>query len=543
MSREDLLRNEGRGLALLGVLAAEGADEVLLRLAFLRRVYARATSPQVDFDVVVDLLEDHELALTDDEAVATLVASGMLEARGGTLLLADPVVPKGWSSLVGDSVGEQEISGTDLVAAIVETRAADLHEAGFGPVFRGIDQTTRWGIVIAKATPEELDGVPCFWDYDETGYRPFNLDPASVTTSDALRLVVERHRVGASLPVITDDDRASIARLWTKLLDLQRSDMAWTTGSFSVAGEDDDFVGAFDPTRPELGPCPTVDATGGAVVALASILDSSAAVGADDLVRRSGDALRRAVDFLLRSQLPGGGWPLFRYENDAFPMVERDVSSWYAVEALAAVNPSHGSDESVEAGIAHALERFVDLAETSVEYATGACAWKPDFVTAFASESGRLQATATVCMSLDAATRRHPELRSRTSPLLEGGFRYIAEAWEPDPQAIATINFRVPTWDGPAATRFPWEWPLDALIVQMLSLSPQRWDNQLETRVSRAVAGFLETEVNGHWDDFLMKREGNDRAVVGSTIFYHSAMLAFARHEVDTARRFVGVAS
>lgn len=57
--------------------------------------------------------------------------------------------------------------------------------------------------------------------------------------------------------------------------------------------------------------------------------------------------------------------------------------------------------------------------------------------------------------------------------------------------------------------------------------------------MGRAVAGSLDTEVNGHWDDFLMKREGNDRAVVGSTIFYHSAMLAFVRHEAAEARRFV----
>ncbi len=487
MSRDGLLRDESRGVALLGVLGAEHADEVLIRLAFLRHVYWPAPSPEVHINTIIDLLEDHELALTDDEAVATLVASGLIQPANGAFRLADPVLPGVSSTIDGASLGRSRISREDLIAAIFEARSPTSLEAGLGPILRSIDRTSRWGIAIAKATPAELDGVPCFWDYDESGYRPFNRDPASVTTSDALRLIVERRRIGADLPTLSEDDRASIRRLWTKLLDLQRSDSPWTDGSFSVAGEDDDFVGAYDPTQPDKGPCPTVDATGGAIVALACVIDSTASTSADRLAARSRQALVRGTRFLLRTQLPGGGWPLFRYENDAFPMVERDVSSWYAIEALATVALDA---EPLAEEVLRAVERFVALAERTIERSARAYFWKPDFVTAFSSESGRLQATATVCMSLDAVGDRWPELRQRTNPLIEGAIRYVTETWDPNPDAIATIDFRVPTWDGPATTRFPWEWPLDALVVQMLGRGESigttrlrsKWDVRLPAR-------------------------------------------------------------
>ena len=91
--------------------------------------------------------------------------------------------------------------------------------------------------------------------------------------------------------------------------------------------------------------------------------------------------------------------------------------------------------------------------------------------------AGERRTTAMVVLSLSAARAAWPDLADRVDPLRRSAARMAAERWSPNPQALAIVDFRVATWDGPAATRLPWEWPLDPLVVQMLSDIEEAWDD------------------------------------------------------------------
>jgi hypothetical protein len=543
VSRESLLRDERKWIALALALNSDYLDEALLKIAFARNFYlSAAPGATIGLDAVVDILEDESLGLSDEAAVSALESSGLLARDGDALLMPDVVTPT--DPIQSEIAAPLEISRDEIGRLLSE--ADSVMAAPADALIASLDRTTRWGMNIAALVPEDLDGVPCFWDYDDRGYSPFNLDPASVTTSDALRLIVERVRVGGQLPSAGVEEREAACALWARLLRLSRSDSEWNKGSFSVAGEDDDFVGAFDPARPELGPCPTVDATGGAVIALCAALGTDLADqgGAGELVDPSRDAVREEVDFLLRCQLPSGGWPIYRYQDDAHPMVERDVSTWYAVEALAEARMAGLLDPDVGERSRLALGAMLDLAERSAVRSGATVAWAPDFFTPYPNDRQQIQATATISLALGAVARGWPEFQDRIADLRRGASLLVADRWSPDPDALAVVDFRVPTWDGPAATRFPWEWPLDALAVQMLADIEEPWSEALSLKLARAVSGFLSTEINGHWNDLLMKREsGKDRAVVGSTIFFHSAILAYVRRQASLTAEFFAPAS
>jgi hypothetical protein len=540
VSRSALLRQERRLLALVASLDGEYLDAVLLKVAFLRRIYlSMPLGTVITMSDVVDILEDEDLGLSDEAAIEILERSGLIAAGEGGWSLREEVLP------VHPLVAEAEQGGLTLtreeIVGLLADGGGEKVNAAIDELLRCLDRTSRWGVVIAGSVPEQLAGVPCFWEYPDGVYTVFNLDPASVTTSDALRLIVERVRASVRPLTLSDEERLSVYRLWQMLLDLERTDTDWNHGSFSVDGEDDDFVGAFDPERPDLGPCPTVDATGGAVVALCAALRAELVDGASRamaLEERTHHAIRDGVAFILRCQQTTGGWPLYRYESDAFPMFERDVSSWYAVDALSEAVRSGLLDDATATAARAAALAFLKLAERSVHREGDTASWTPDFFTPLASDSGTIQATASVALALGAVGSAWPELSERTEPLRRSAARGIARKWTPDSEALAVVNFRVPTWDGPAPTKFPWEWPLDALVVQVLSDVDEPWSEELSARLTIAVAGFLATEVNGHWNDVLMKREtGADRAVVGSTIFFHTALLAYVARQAEIVRR------
>ena len=317
VSRDSLLRNERDWLALSLVLDGEYLDHTLLKLAFIREIYTSAPAgAPVTVDEIANVLEEQELSLSDDAAVSILLSSGLLVADNGQWRTPEVVRP---SHPLSADAGQPEITATRLRDLVSGAARENVGQAPLDALLACLDRTTRWGLAIGNAVPPELDGIPCFWDYDESGYHPFNLDPASVTTTDALRLICERVRVGAPLPALTQIEVAGLERLWTMVLAMQRTDRSWTHGAFSVAGEDDDFVGAFDPGRPQLGPCPTVDATGGAIVAVCAAMasghepsDESARVR---IIEESRRAVRDGVGFLLRCQMAQGGWPLYRYKR------------------------------------------------------------------------------------------------------------------------------------------------------------------------------------------------------------------------------------
>jgi hypothetical protein len=126
------------------------------------------------------------------------------------------------------------------------------------------------------------------------------------------------------------------------------------------------------------------------------------------------------------------------------------------------------------------------------------------------------------------------ELGVPLDELLSGALAFINRRWQPDSQAFAVVPFRVPTWAGPARGQFSWELPADPLIASLIlrvatmrgeAVGADAWE-----RISRVVAASLEDEAHGHWVDFLMKKDGDDRAVPGNTRYNQELLLSYLDH-------------
>ncbi len=567
MSWKDFLRTQRPLVTLVGALGARTFDEVVLKVAFAKAVLASLPpGAPVPWGPVLNILEDQELGLSESEAREALLRSGLVTTENGMLAVPDKIaaegafmerLPRGSVTLAREDF--IELLDMDREEEGVTTASVDLG-AGLG----ALDRTTRWGATIAMAALDaKLPGVPVFWTRQDDGrYEPFNSDPGTLNTSDTLRIVVERACLGAALPQLTGAEEDGCLRLWELLLHLQkrsgpwhpahgwlrRRRPAWDTGAFSVPAWDDDFVGSYLDKYQTRGPCPSTDATGGALIALCAALASGLANrlaprGRGALKRCTVAAVRAGAGFLLRAQLPDGGWPLYRFEGDRYPMPARDVSSWYAVGGLA--EAAHGGLLMPNQGqlVKDAARRFLDLVRREVRCERDECSWMPNFVTPFARDPERLLATAITSLTLDAAARVWPDLAPDVRPMLSGAVAFVERIWEPNPEQYARIEFRVPTWDGPKDTRFPWEWPLDPLVVSMLLGAEAAGlvvNAGLQLRITRAVAGFLTHETYGHWNDFLMAKEGKQRAMVPNTVKYHRALLDYVARQRTLVDRFYG---
>lgn len=237
MTWTSFIRDHKVPVALVASLGSERLDEVILKIAFTERVTARlspgATIPWI---TVANILEDEELGLSDTEAIETLVRAGLALKQHGELTVPERINPQ-MRLEDGLPPATIEVSRDEFLRALTPGRSDEAPTVELTECVAALDRTSLWGATLATLLPSDLPGVPVFWSYDDAGnYSPFNLDPASLTTSDTLRLVVERTRFGLPLPRLMPAQRDACVLLLEKLLRLQRSRDVWVRGSLRYAG-------------------------------------------------------------------------------------------------------------------------------------------------------------------------------------------------------------------------------------------------------------------------------------------------------------------
>ena len=542
MNWEELLTKESDLFTLVGALAGQAIEQVAFKIAFAKTITPRiAPGSRMPWNEVLALLEDLGISLSESEARQLLLDSGLMQSVNGDLyapksISAGMVYPE----LKGSSTEVPIERFVSLLQPSQASRGAVENPASEYPsivrCLLAVDRTLGWGLEVAATVRNtKLDGIPVFWDCDGDQHAPFTTDPGTLATADTLLLIVERARVGFRLPTLPPEKLDTAIWLWQRLLSLQRHDDAWNTGAFTVPAWDDDFVGSYLDANRDRGPCPTVDGTANAIVAVTAAVKSSlssqlAPHSRESLMQVSVDAISKGLDFILRCQTRNGGWPIYRYEDDKFLLPDRDISSKFAVEALAEASLAGILPRALQSRASDAVARYLQWAESTVQREGNELSWVPNFTRPFARPDERAQATAATQLALDAIARAWPSLAKTIRETSEGTSTFIKRVWEPNPERFSRIAFRVPTWNGPAETRFTWELPADPMIVSMVlgSVEPAQFlDPSLCERTLSAIAAFLADEVHGHWVDFLMKREGKLRAMPGNTRHYLRALLDY----------------
>ena len=270
---------------------------------------------------------------------------------------------------------------------------------------------------------------------------------------------------------------------------------------------------------------PTLDATAERLYAL-TILSTYAAEWAPDLAARSGKAIDAAARCIIRWQDESGGWAIHRYEPGADLMMPvRDMSSRHAAEALLLAQ-SRGA-VSLELGdeIDSALRRFGDFLIRTARHEENRAYWLGDWIDD--EEDQCIRATCLFAMVLGAMDTRFSD--SRLRGLQTQAIAYLLTRWSPDPQAVLKVEFRVPTWEGPALSTFTWEPPADALIVLGIMNGVAHGDvldDAALLKLYRAVAGIMATESHGSWMDAEMAGEGMFKAFASNSLHSLRALLA-----------------
>lgn len=515
-----------RALALAALLRTEDSETARACLALAEDV-AAGMRTELTSRELTNLLEDRRIAAPAPAVWDALVACGLF-AQDGSRLRASGAIPLARAYA---SVAPRDDVAVDVRATLSwlrEPESAPTPSASVRAIAQSVQRTRDWGrSLLAYAAREELPGFPVFWELGDDAARPFGSDFGSLAASDTILLSVEAARYGLAAVPDTSGERQDLVRAWRGLLDLGvHADGDWYDGAVRFPGFDDDFVGAFVPELAAKGSCPTVEAIAirtYALVRLVQVLGERE----PQLASVSVEAIARSVRCLARWQDESGGWAIHRYPGaDASGLPIRDVSSRYAVDALLAAL-GRGMLAAEDAGAAGlALARFADLLVRSAQPAeAGGMCWSGDFVRD--EPEHRLRATATFALSLGSLAVLLRD--ARLQELEQEAVRFIDEVWEPDPHGAFVVEFRAPTWAGPALTGFSWELPADALVVLPLMDCAARGvelSASVTERVERAVAQMVETQVGGAWLDVKMAEGGLRNAFTSNTLQIQRALLA-----------------
>ncbi|MCL4467181.1 MAG: hypothetical protein M1389_14385 [Chloroflexi bacterium] len=543
--REFLVRN-ATTTGLVACLRGESLTEIAFKTYCVGALLSAFKGGEmVSAEQLVDLAEDFEAPLSEPRILQLLSETGLIidlggrsyqvasslsigklfprELRGYQLDVALEAIKGAWpSSHAGEAVRESPLTTEECLASI--------------------ERTWSWALeIISYCIDHALPGVPVFWPCEDGQHRPLGQGVGTMSTADTLLLLLEPVRFGLSNSAYHSCLKAPVLLSYLEMvLGMQCTDSAWYRGAFTVQGSDDDFVGSSNPAY-DTSPPPTVDATADVLLMLGFVLRSPILDPRSDsqvahLRDRTMSAVRYAAEFLLRSQLEMGAWGIHRYETegDRFRVRPRELSCKYTVEALGEVTRAGLVDAELRARSLPQVEHYLRWAKSTAVQSGEEAHWLREFVIRDSSDEQRFYSTVWVAHSLLAVTKAWPELRAEAEDVLGKAMAYILRRWSPNRASFAAVELDVASWRGMEHSAFPWELPGDPMVVSLvLDFFTDRsvpMQPELRQRVDRAIRNFLGEERHGHWVDFLMKREGTDRAMPSNTYFYNVALLSYLRY-------------
>ena len=176
--------------------------------------------------------------------------------------------------------------------------------------------------------------------------------------------------------------------------------------------------------------------------------------------------------FLLRSQNPGGGWPIYRFGQTCFPQARVPSVVLFSSVTFAGLLDALDilAGDPLEEEILSAMAQYRDLVVTSVqEVSPESVAWAPEFERDEEPDIGDTASNIQACALLSLIFQ---DSRDVLIDLGKKAANYIGEYWkvDPDPKKnIYQVPFRPPTENGPAMLPVNWEQSLLAKVLRALS--------------------------------------------------------------------------
>jgi hypothetical protein len=492
------------------------------------RVHAIQTfEPGVHLDEgdLIEVIERARLPISPRRACRSLIAAGLAEERDGGLVLRDQIDLGALADRFSAEERSVEVAELQRWLGAIEgvAEARQLPGMELSALVDAVARSARWAAQLSQtARAAGLAGLPVFWEEIEAddggrAYRSSTDDVGSISTTDGLIMVVRGLRLDPDDPVL----QSELVHLVESMAAMQRTTPGWEVGALVTPMWDDDFVGTFQASTAELGPCPTLDATACLAIAVSEALGTSASSSLSHVTAQ----LDAALELVLRWQAPDGSWAIHRYDpsGPAWPMPARTLSVRYAVDALHRAR----AHTSLDYGAAPA--QALAFLREHARHDDGQVRWALDFALQPRSDLG---ATATLLPAVIALGQLCDD---DVSDLVDGAVDFLRSTWVPGENAYLEVPFRVPTWEGPALERFSWEVPLDPIVLSALCASPASWsrlDLEDRARVALATSAALDQcRPGGYWIDLLLAEGGTIQGMTGNSDFFQTAIADVLRFQ------------
>jgi len=566
---ENLSHPDRALLALLGSVHAPSMLAAVFRLAALRWLLHRYQPGMfVTRDDLIFWAEDLGFAFSDAEIVAHFESMGLLApVDTDTYRLRDAIALGALLALPAGS--DASCSVDQLRSLLSRLDPAAARPAAARPLVErcvaAIRASRHWaGELTTQYLAGGMAAMPVFWHCYEDGHRAMAPIPSSLATIDTAFLLLEPVRYGfavlpdppqpatagvapalrpqpeasapAAVPALRPQPEAVVTRpqpssaamtpqcqatppqcqatppleasLLAKIRAFQLANPGWDAGAFFVA-DDDDYPGAEKPT---------VETTANALSLLCLYNRWCADTGAQ--AEQIPGAIEAAARFLVRVQLPTGGWGIYRYEDDRPPVPARAHPSMRAIEALSLVL-SLAPAPGLAVAVRDSAARFVRFARAEARQADAALFWTTDFGTPDESASVAAAYLHETALMLQALVALRPFLP--VDDLAQAAQAFIASRWTPDPTAVARLAFRVPGAHALAPGFTEWEPPRDILIA-----TANRLEDPLSSRITATIDVALAGQKHGHWHDPLLDPP---KAFPSNTRWFARAILAYLAYQ------------
>lgn len=526
-SIEDMIEKFKDFLALVRTLRSETLSEECTRLRvleYLLECYRKGRTVIAGSDLLSEL-EGFGTYFSEAEIIDMMESTKMVVPVGdrrytlrGKFSLSDL-----FSDGPSDECGLQAYS--DLLDRSTSTWKSE--NVGFSRVVDIFMASLEWLLrAIELTSGEGMIGLPTFlWTKPDGQLSPLGLNPSSISTFDAVNLLLEPTLYGYALPRSDERQERLLGRLWEWGKTFIVTDEGWNRGG-TYPGED--YPSA---------EYPVVDSTALSLFSMSLLYRFASEISSASWGGEIKKYVGMSTQFLTRMQRDDGGWGLFRYGPDRdhakgldFPV--HDFSCHYSLVGLSHAQMIGVLDEDARKKTREAVDRCVSyLLAKAVEGDHGIC-WAADFtgpaegIESILTTTRVLQGLMTVCF---AWRERIPAFVEK----LHKGRDFLLSQWNPSTQNIGRSRVRAPKRDGPSEIFTWWETPVDPLVVSYLLESSKEFGFKLELddwrKIEKAISGFVSSEANGYWtnpDPDPTKRW----AFISQTYLHRRALMLYLWH-------------
>ncbi len=455
----------------------------------LRRILKRAKVQKTYApDELLLLLDSFPLPISDDEKLRILEKSMLFELSSSDYRLKEEVSLaiffESSSRMQKKRIQTEKLTPESIYSLLYEKE--NFFPTGIQAIRQAILHGMSWieWTVSYAMNPDNglKNGLPPFWRcYGKEGDEAFGFLRAATANGDSLGILLESFYNSVQYSKIETSNQVQKIDVINALIkyNLDGQCMLHQAQKFN---NPEWILGGFFPFDDQPNAYyPTVDSTWDNLIALSSLYDlwdevselglldyQNATLHREDI----GNRIELAVKYLLRMQLPSGGWGIYRYPEDSSPVREYEFSNSMVITALGLLmNTSFFNQrQALKQEVLKSVESsWLFLLNTRQEK-EGNTVWTSFFSVPVDSCNidDLLKTTSWVISSILFVFDMFPNHQEVIIDILEEYIHFVTRFWKPNHDKIAMVEFRVP-------------------LKHQIQDTYSRWKNRIDTTVAPAI--------------------------------------------------------